>query len=106
MNEITEIRNNLYENIPSGQIDAFALVKIISDHLKELDKYIDSLPTKEVDAGQLEKINEVGLEMMAVLGKVVHAINHSNMKGTILHDELTNVLKKAMCTPFKVKHNG
>jgi hypothetical protein len=51
-----------------------------------------------------EKINEVGLEMMAVLHKVVHAIQHSNMKGTILHQEITAVVKKAMNTPFKIKH--
>jgi hypothetical protein len=51
-----------------------------------------------------EKVNEVGLEMLAVLHKVVHALQHSNMKGTILHQEITAVVKKAMAAPFKINH--
>jgi hypothetical protein len=39
-----------------------------------------------------EKINEVGLEMMAVLSKVLHALQNSNMKGTVLHQEISGVL--------------
>jgi hypothetical protein len=50
-----------------------------------------------------EKINEVGLEMMAVLSKVLHALQNSNMKGTVLHQEISGVLKKAMATPFRIK---
>ena len=40
--ELTEIRNELYNAMPSGQIDAFELIKVISNHLNRLDRFIES----------------------------------------------------------------
>ena len=45
MKTLLEIRNNLYNNIPTGEIKAFELIVIISQHLKELDEYINKLPS-------------------------------------------------------------
>jgi hypothetical protein len=42
-NEIIDIRNNLYDILPTGQVDAFELSVAISNHLKKFDKYIDTL---------------------------------------------------------------
>ena len=35
------LRDNLYNELPSGDIDAFGLIKIIKNHIKELDTIID-----------------------------------------------------------------
>jgi hypothetical protein len=34
-------RDNLYDKLPSGDIYAFELIKIIKEHIKELDTIID-----------------------------------------------------------------
>ncbi len=52
MEALTEIRNQLYDVIPSGQIDAFELIKIISTHLKKLDKYIDKGQKESISFGE------------------------------------------------------
>lgn len=39
---LIEIRNNLYDSMPKGQIDAFELTIVIANHLKELDSFIDN----------------------------------------------------------------
>ena len=36
-------RNNLYDALPSGNIDAFALINVIQNHIEELDKIIESI---------------------------------------------------------------
>lgn len=40
LKELNTIRNNLYYSVPVGKIEAFPLIKIISDHLKALDEYL------------------------------------------------------------------
>ena len=64
--------------------------------------YQDAIQTPQ-PTGE-EEVNEVGLEMLATLHKIIHAIQHSNMRGTILHQEITAVVKKAMSAPFKINH--
>ena len=45
--ELLEARNKLYEALPTGNIDAFELLRAVNIHLKRLDKIIDSInPTK------------------------------------------------------------
>lgn len=63
----------------------------------------------ESDKGEVRNedvINDLAIEMLAVLHKVIHAIQNSNMKGTVLHSEITAVVKKAMNSPLKIKHRG
>jgi uncharacterized protein YktA (UPF0223 family) len=50
-----------------------------------------------------ELVNEFAIEALSVLSKTIHAINNSNMKGTILHEEIKAVLKKGMNAPLKIK---
>lgn len=45
--EILEIRNKLYDSLPKGQIDAFELIRLISGHVKRLDKFIDEYSNQE-----------------------------------------------------------
>ena len=52
---------------------------------------------------QEEKINDFAIDALAVLSKVLHALQHSNMKGTILHNEISAAVKKGMDCPLKVK---
>ena len=51
-----------------------------------------------------EKVNEFALESLSVLSKVLHALQHSNMKGTILHQEISAAIKKGMNSPLKIEH--
>ena len=41
--KLIELRNDLYNSLPVGKIDAFELTLIISAHLKRFDEFIDSL---------------------------------------------------------------
>ena len=41
--ELTIIRNKLYDNLPTGEVNSFDLITIIKLHLKELDFFIDYL---------------------------------------------------------------
>ncbi len=50
-----------------------------------------------------EQVNEFAIEALAVLSKVLHALQHSNMKGTILHDQIKAAVVKGMNCPLKVK---
>ncbi len=79
MSTLTEIRNELYDKIPSGQIDAFELIKIISAHLVKLDAYIDNSPDKQLRE-TLQwildlKRSEFSFEEMA--DKIEKALNNS-----------------------------
>jgi len=37
---LTEIRNELYDSLPTGKIDAFDLIKSIDNHINKLDAEI------------------------------------------------------------------
>lgn len=50
-----------------------------------------------------DQVNEFAIEALAVLSKVLHALQHSNMKGTILHQEISATIKKGMNCPLKIK---
>lgn len=39
--ELLEIRNNLYDNIPIKNINAFDLIKLIKEHLEKLDEFLN-----------------------------------------------------------------
>ena len=41
--ELTEIRNRLYDKMPSGEISAWELLKAVKLHLDELDEFIDKM---------------------------------------------------------------
>jgi len=48
--ELTEIRNQLYDSIPLGEMNAeytFSLILCINDHLKKLDTFIDKIEIKK-----------------------------------------------------------
>jgi hypothetical protein len=49
-----------------------------------------------------QKINEFAINALATLSKVIHAIQHSNMKGTILHQEITACVKQGMEAPLRI----
>ena len=75
LNDLTIIRNKLYDMMPTGEIDAFDLITIIKCHLKELDFYIDhyaSLPAKQsVPVTDLKKL---------VIDLESHRDEYKNMK--------------------------
>lgn len=39
---LLELRNNLYDNLPVGEVNSFDFLKIIRNHLDRLDKIIDN----------------------------------------------------------------
>lgn len=41
--KLIEIRNRLYDNLPKGEVSVFDFIKVIKEHLTELDLLIDSL---------------------------------------------------------------
>ena len=43
-----------------------------------------------------EKVNDFAIDALAVLSKVLHALQSSNMKGTILHSEISAAVKKGL----------
>jgi hypothetical protein len=59
--------------------------------------------TKAVKPLEVDPINDFALQALGVLAKVLHALQHSNMKGTILHDEISAAVTKGMNLPLKVK---
>lgn len=47
--ELTEIRNQLYDSLPTGDIaSAYDIICRVNDHLKRLDAFIDKLPQADV----------------------------------------------------------
>ena len=44
---LTRVRNNLYDSLPTGELDAFEVIKVVQTHLSVLDSIIDSLVTHE-----------------------------------------------------------
>jgi len=46
--ELTKLRNELYEALPIGDLDAWKLLQVIKVHLTQLDMLIDKLPQPEV----------------------------------------------------------
>jgi hypothetical protein len=47
LKELTDIRNKLYDALPSGEISAWDLIQIIKWHLNDLDTFIDASSNKE-----------------------------------------------------------
>lgn len=41
MEELSKLRDDLYEALPSGELDAFELIKIIKSHITKLDELIE-----------------------------------------------------------------
>lgn len=35
--DLSELRNDLYDKLPIGNVDAFEILKVINNHLKKLD---------------------------------------------------------------------
>jgi len=44
---LINLRNELYENLPSGDVDGFELIKVIKKHIKNLDNIINTIEVKE-----------------------------------------------------------
>ena len=38
--DVMKLRNKLYAQLPTGEVDAFELLKIIKNHIEELDELI------------------------------------------------------------------
>jgi hypothetical protein len=53
---LVEIRNELYDNLPTGKVHAFDLITVIKDHLKKLDEFIDAPIGELASNEQLYKI--------------------------------------------------
>ena len=45
--KLVDIRNHLYNMLPTGHVEAWQFVEIIEKHLKELDDYIDNFDKEE-----------------------------------------------------------
>lgn len=43
MVELDNIRNDLYDKLPTGDIGAFELIKLIKAHINKLDKFDEKL---------------------------------------------------------------
>ena len=45
--KLIDIRDHLYDILPTGHVEAWQLLEIIKKHLKELDEYIDNIDREE-----------------------------------------------------------
>lgn len=36
--KVIELRNELYDSLPTGEVDAFELLTVVKNHIKEIDK--------------------------------------------------------------------
>jgi hypothetical protein len=45
--KLIDIRDHLYDKLPTGNVDAHQLMVIIKNHLKELDDYIDNIDRED-----------------------------------------------------------
>jgi len=58
--KLTDLRNQLYNDMGTGNVNAFDLIKVIKNHLDELDNFIDnvlphvsgSLPDLDIDKAE------------------------------------------------------
>lgn len=62
-NRITKIRNLLYDKMPTGDVSAWDMIKLVKEHLSELDDFISSLVGTEQEREQ--QINERELQEIA-----------------------------------------
>ena len=62
LDDLTEIRDELYDSLPSGKLDAFNLIKEIKKHISKLDKIVDYYSRIEVD----EKTNFKNLKSISI----------------------------------------
>lgn len=49
LSELTKIRDDLFESLPSGEINSFQLINAIKNHIKNLDSIIDYYSKVEKD---------------------------------------------------------
>ena len=42
LDELTELRDSLYDSLPVGEVDAFKMINAIKEHIKNLDKLIET----------------------------------------------------------------
>lgn len=57
MEELSKLRDELYEALPTGKIDAFELIQVIKNHISKLDELIE---LKKLRVGDVIK-NEVAV---------------------------------------------
>ena len=68
MEELSKLRDDLYEALPSGELDAFELIKIIKSHITKLDELIELKKLRVADvSGQLA---------ISALEKIVNPIKY------------------------------
>ena len=41
--KVQDLRNELYENIPTSEYNVFDMIKVINKHIKKLDEFLDTL---------------------------------------------------------------
>ena len=41
LDDLTKIRDELYESLPTGKVDTFSLITAIKKHIEKLDKIIE-----------------------------------------------------------------
>ena len=64
--KLIELRNDLYNSLPVGKIDAFELTLIISAHLKRFDEFIDSLENTSDENNKPFAIPDVSVNEVVV----------------------------------------
>lgn len=47
LGKLLELRNKLYDAVPTGEVTAFELIKVIKQHIGELDEIIENDEVKE-----------------------------------------------------------
>jgi hypothetical protein len=55
--KLTDIRNQLYNDMETGNVNAFNLIKAIKNHLDELDNFIDNVLPSEGNPANSEPAN-------------------------------------------------
>lgn len=100
--EIEKIRNELYDSIPTGKVDAFELIKTIQSHINKLDDYIQSLPSS--NSGQVTDDLRNHDKLEGLLINVCNALysnltTDSTYDGTFLDEWITKYYKNLMSQP-------
>ncbi len=85
---LTKLRNSLYDNVPTGMVESFELLKVIKLHLREFDKLIDyfnaclSLGASKYSI-TVEQIKEIQQDVMSQHFKIDDDYDFTNTENAI-----------------------
>jgi len=107
--KLIDIRDHLYDTLPTGHVEAWQLLEIIKKHLKELDDYIDlqnSVTKTETDTGHLVDMPDLPALVKKGIAQAMDGttlwINTTTDERITVHIKDDKLRWRLYCKPVKV----